>query len=205
MCSYVHRGHSHHSEECSLMRWALVHRMQGLGTGHFSESLSQTLTRVPLVSFLGGIFLECSDSHSCPTLWDSVDCSTLGSSVHGILQARTLEWVAIPLSKGSSWPLGRGSYPGLLHCMQILYRLSYREASPCDLRQVTNPLCVCFLTCKMGVIVEGELQGCVKDRWIILHRVSSTGPDTTQGHKVCPYYYWWWWDGVIARHYCYCH
>ena len=34
----------------------------------------------------------------CPTLWDPVDCSPPGSSVHGILQARTLVWVAIPFS-----------------------------------------------------------------------------------------------------------
>ena len=32
------------------------------------------------------------------------DCSPPGSSVHGILQARTLEWVAMPSSRGSSWP-----------------------------------------------------------------------------------------------------
>ena len=40
----------------------------------------------------------------CPTLWDPVDCSLPGSSVHGILQARTLEWVAISFSGGSSRP-----------------------------------------------------------------------------------------------------
>ena len=34
-------------------------------------------------------------AQSCPTLWDPVDCSPPGSSVHGILQARVLEWVAI--------------------------------------------------------------------------------------------------------------
>ena len=33
-------------------------------------------------------------AQSCPTLWDPVDCSLPGSSVHGILQARILEWVA---------------------------------------------------------------------------------------------------------------
>ena len=38
----------------------------------------------------------------CPTLWDSMGCSPSGSSVHGILQARTLEWVTIPFSRGSS-------------------------------------------------------------------------------------------------------
>ena len=34
----------------------------------------------------------------CPTLCDSIDCSPPGSSVPGILQARTLEWVAISVS-----------------------------------------------------------------------------------------------------------
>ena len=38
------------------------------------------------------------------TLCDAIDCSLLGSSVHGILQARILEWVAIPFSRGSSDP-----------------------------------------------------------------------------------------------------
>ena len=40
---------------------------------------------------------------SCPTLCDPVDCSLPGSSVHGILQARILEWVAISFSGGSLW------------------------------------------------------------------------------------------------------
>ena len=41
---------------------------------------------------------------SCLTLCSPVDCSLPGSSVHGILQARMLEWVAMPSSRGSSWP-----------------------------------------------------------------------------------------------------
>ena len=39
--------------------------------------------------------------HLCPTLCDPMDCSPPGSSVHGILQARILEWVAISYSRGS--------------------------------------------------------------------------------------------------------
>ena len=39
---------------------------------------------------------------SCPTLGDPMDCSRPGFSVHGILQGRMLEWVAIPFSRGSS-------------------------------------------------------------------------------------------------------
>ena len=41
---------------------------------------------------------------SFPMLCDSVDCSLPGSSVHGIRQARILEWVAMPSSRGSSHP-----------------------------------------------------------------------------------------------------
>ena len=40
----------------------------------------------------------------CPTLCDPMDCRLPGSSGHGILQARILEWVAIPLSRGCSQP-----------------------------------------------------------------------------------------------------
>ena len=40
----------------------------------------------------------------CPSLCDAVDCSPPGSSVHGFLQARILEWVAISFSRGSSQP-----------------------------------------------------------------------------------------------------
>ena len=42
-------------------------------------------------------------TQSCLTLWD-MDCSSPGNSVHGILQARTLEWIASPFSRGSSRP-----------------------------------------------------------------------------------------------------
>ena len=40
----------------------------------------------------------------CPTLCDPMDYSPPGSSVHGILQAKILEWAANPLSRGSSLP-----------------------------------------------------------------------------------------------------
>ena len=66
-------------------------------------------------------------TQSYPTLCRPMDCSPPGSSVHGILQARILEWVAIPFSKGSSQP--QGSNPGLLHCWLILDGLSH-QGSP---------------------------------------------------------------------------
>ena len=44
---------------------------------------------------------------SCPILCNPMDCSLSGSSVHGIPQARILEWVAYPFSRGSSQPRSR--------------------------------------------------------------------------------------------------
>ena len=43
----------------------------------------------------------------CPILCSPMDCSPQGSSVHGILQASLLEWVAIPFYRGSSQPRDR--------------------------------------------------------------------------------------------------
>ena len=60
------------------------------------------------------------------------DYSLPGSSVHRILQARILEWIAISFFRGSSWP--RDGTPvsciagSLLHCRQILYWLNHQES-----------------------------------------------------------------------------
>ena len=51
----------------------------------------------------------CSAAQLCPILWDPMNHSPPGSSVHGILQARRLEWVAISSSRGSSCPRDRTS------------------------------------------------------------------------------------------------
>ena len=48
-------------------------------------------------------YMHAQSLQSCPTLCDPVDCRPPGSSVHGILQARILEWVAVP-SRGPCWP-----------------------------------------------------------------------------------------------------
>ena len=50
---------------------------------------------------------ESEVAQSCPTLFDPVDCSPSGSFIHGILQARILEWVAISFSRRSSRPRDR--------------------------------------------------------------------------------------------------
>ena len=69
------------------------------------------------------VFVCVLVAQSCPTLCNPMGCSLSGSSVHGILQTRILEWVLVPFSKGSSQP--REVNLDLLHCRQILYCLSY--------------------------------------------------------------------------------
>ena len=66
---------------------------------------------------------------SCPTLCDLMDCSPPGSSVHGILQAGILGWVAISSSRGSSWPRDL-THISCISCIgrRILYHYTTWEA-----------------------------------------------------------------------------
>ena len=75
-------------------------------------------------------------AQSCPTLRDPLDCSLPGSSVHGILQARIQEWVAISSSSRSSWH--RDETPGLLHCRQIPYHQSHQGSPNCVIHYANN-------------------------------------------------------------------
>ena len=79
---------------------------------------------------------------SCLTLCDPMDCSPPGSSVHGILQIRILEWVAISSSRGSPQPRDWTCPLHPLHCRQILYWLSQQgnyHISKCLLTIVPFP------------------------------------------------------------------
>ena len=60
----------------------------------------------------------CSAAQSCLTLSDPIKCGPTASSVHGISQARILEWVVISSSRGSSWPRDRT----LISCVPLLVR-----------------------------------------------------------------------------------
>ena len=90
-----------------------------------------------------------NESISCSVLSDSCDpmgYSLSGPSVHGILQARILEWVAIPFSRGSSWPRDWTQFSHItgrfftvwatrqalvISYMKILRRRDHREYSVC--------------------------------------------------------------------------
>ena len=78
-----------------------------------------------------GIWKWKRQSLSCVWLCDPIDYT-----VQGILQARILDWVAFPFSRGSSQP--RDRTPGLLCCRRILYQLSHK-GSPRILEWVAYP------------------------------------------------------------------
>ena len=66
--------------------------------------LSLSTFACKIISAWLGMCVRAKSLHSCPTPYDPMDCSLPGSSVHGILQSRILEWVAMPSSRGSSDP-----------------------------------------------------------------------------------------------------
>jgi len=57
---------------------------------------------VSMIAFSEPSESESEVAQSCPTLCDPMDCSLSGSSIHGIFQARVLEWIVISFSRGSS-------------------------------------------------------------------------------------------------------
>ena len=81
-------------------------------------------------SFFSEWSVKVKVAQSCLTLFDPMDYA-----VHGILQARTLEWVAFPFSRGSS---NLGIEPGSPHCRKILCQLNHK-GSPRILEWVVYP------------------------------------------------------------------
>ena len=65
------------------------------------------MTEQLLINFKNVIISQSEVAQSYPTLCDPMDCSLSGSSIHGIFQARVLEWIAISFSRGSSGPRDR--------------------------------------------------------------------------------------------------
>ena len=97
------------------------------------------IDEVQQVGLIASCAVLCLVAQSCPTLCDPMDCSLQGSSVHGIFQARILEWVAMPSSRGSSQPRdwtsisctgGRILYPwAAWEAQKVQYRLKSRRST----------------------------------------------------------------------------
>ena len=79
------------------------------------------------ISFFKHLKVKVIVAQPCLTFYKSMGCSPPGSSVHGILQARILEWVYHSFLLGV-FPT-QGSNLGLLHCRQILHPLSHQGST----------------------------------------------------------------------------
>ena len=82
--------------------WARVGQLQHMGKETNFEGLLYGLDTACITSF-NNAAAAAKSLQSCPTLCDPVDGSPPGSPVPGILQARTLEWVAISFSSAWTW------------------------------------------------------------------------------------------------------
>ena len=104
------------TEPVIFQGWIIVIMLKWALTPCFVWSKSLVSSQVFLEIYNNTLHVYESESEvaqSCPTLCNPVDCILLHSSIHGIFQARVLEWVAISFSRGSN--------PGLSHCRQTLY------------------------------------------------------------------------------------
>ena len=91
----------HHSPKASILRHSAFFILQ-LSHPYMSTGKTIALTRRTFVgkvmSLLFNMLSAAKSLQSCPTLCGPMDCRLPGLSIHGILQARTLEWVAISFS-----------------------------------------------------------------------------------------------------------
>ena len=88
-----------------------------------------------------------------------MDCSLLGSSVHGILQARILEWVVL-LCKIQGILQTQGLNLGFLHCRQTLYCLNHQESLAT--LYGSNLFCCCCLVPQLCLTLATP--------WIVAHQ-----------------------------------
>ena len=97
-----------------------IYIKQNTLVGRFFKSISSKFQYCQAVSFSNLMYAAAAAAaaslQSCPTLCDSMDGSPPGSAILGILQARTLEWVAIPFSNAWKWKVKVRS----LSCVRLL-------------------------------------------------------------------------------------
>ena len=77
---------------------------KGLGFCWLNSQVSVYLWILGRKAMTNRLRQNCVCAQSCPTLGDPMDCSPPGSTVHGVSQARILEWVAYPFSRRSFQP-----------------------------------------------------------------------------------------------------
>ena len=107
---------------------------------------------------------ESEVAQSCLTLCDILDCSLSGSSIHGIFQARVLQWIAISFSRGSSRT--QELNPGLQYCRQMLYHLSHLCIS--FIMNLPFSVWIMIIIFLFLVILTRILSNITSQRWSVL-------------------------------------
>ena len=98
----------------------------------------------------------------CPTLWDSTDCSPADSSVHGILQARILQWLPFPSSGDLPNP---GTEPEAPACQAVFYPWATWEAPLATLLKLKFE----FLNYTSHILMLIDTFGCWLLYWTVKH------------------------------------
>ena len=126
----------------------------------------------------------CSVAQACLTLWDPMDYSPPDSSVHGISQARILEWVAIPSSRGSSQPRDQTR----VSCInsRILYYWATRK--PCDeiLSDEFSPpfFCIIIYVTNKTLLFSSDITEFSILYYCIIYTVYDCKPVSSAGFQV---------------------
>ena len=155
-------------------------------------------------------------AQSCPTLCYPMDRSPPGSFVHGILQARILEWVAVSFFRGSSWP--RDGTQGLLHCRQTLHCLHHqgcpktkkeRKKKKKTKPKIKSHLDKSYFSTYIGLFFCREMGQYVRNILSVYLRINPISKHTVAGggsvshcYRKCRNHHWCWieiQDNLIVR------
>ena len=120
-------------------------------------------------------------AQSCLTLWDSMDCSPPGFSIHGVFRARILEWVAISFSRGSFPPRGRTQVSRIEGRCFTLWEWEYHSIAAAKSLQSCPTLCDPIDSRPPGFPVPGILQARTLE-WVAISFSRASFPpwDPTQ-------------------------
>ena len=121
-------------------------------------------------------------AQSCPTLCDPMDCNLLGFSVHGILQARILEWITISFSRGSSWPRARTRVSHIRGRRFNLWATREANGNPLQYSCLENPM----VREAWWATVHGVAKELDTTEWLnTLRSRKAVGPNLFYIYKVC--------------------
>ena len=122
-------------------------------------------------------------NESCPTLCDPMDCSLPGSSLHGISQARILEWVAISFSRGLLLPEIE-FISTALEGRFFFFTTELYQGNPCTYIGYFN----FFLFCLKGSFLQPFTPGLLEKKRVKQRSMNSKADSISQANSFMPIY-----------------